>query len=460
MPPATVQIPEVGQAVRVRNRLATVRAVEPYDSRDAQGRLHIVDVEYLDDCRYPEAEQLLWEVEATATVLGKPSRPGVDAHRPDSPQALQAFVNAHRWTRLNRLRETDGIEDEPLLGVWNSAIQVHPYQLEPVLRALSMPRVSLLLADGVGLGKTIQSGLVLEELIATAKELLGGCVQGCETACYACLKTFRNQFHHNLLNRHQALALMADMDHTPQMHRNITPVFEEERAGEGTPSNPPEARLVALLREHHFPEGECRKSITTTAGMPTSPDWLYEPTKVAVYLDGMSRGLHGDPKTAQRDQLIRGMLELDGYTVVVVQSRDLNDPQAVRQHLRNLAQAIGRMDLAEAVDSRPAESSGSTTFHDRDDTGRTPPDPATAERRREADEALRYCDERCRRLVQACVDRDLPLPLVGFELPGDDGRVCAEAELAWEGPKLAVLLPERSDNREEFRRQGWTVFLV
>lgn len=51
------------------------------------------------------------------------------------------------------------------MGVWNSAIQVHPYQVEPVLRALSMLRVSLLLADGVGLGKTIQSGLVLEELL-------------------------------------------------------------------------------------------------------------------------------------------------------------------------------------------------------------------------------------------------------------------------------------------------------
>ena len=165
MPSATQQIPEVGQAVRVRNRLATIRAVEPYDSRDAQGRLHIVDVEYLDDCQFPGNEQLLWEVEATATILGTTSLPGVDANRPDSPVALTAFVNAHRWTRLNRLRVTEGIEDEPLLGVWNSAIQVHPYQLEPVLRALAMPRVSLLLADGVGLGKTIQSGLVLEELL-------------------------------------------------------------------------------------------------------------------------------------------------------------------------------------------------------------------------------------------------------------------------------------------------------
>ena len=158
-------IPEVGQAVRIRNRLATVRAVEPYDSRTPHGRLHIVDLEYLDDFRYPETEQLLWEVEVTAESLGKTTLPSVDASRPDSPDTLQAFVNAHRWTRLNRLRKHDGIEDEPLLGVWNSAIQVHPYQLEPVIRALSMPRVSLLLADGVGLGKTIQSGLVLEELL-------------------------------------------------------------------------------------------------------------------------------------------------------------------------------------------------------------------------------------------------------------------------------------------------------
>ena len=74
-------------------------------------------------------------------------------------------MNAHRWTRLNRLRESDDIKDEPLVGVWNSAIQVHAYQLEPVLKALAMPRVSLLLADGVGLGKTIQAGLVLEELL-------------------------------------------------------------------------------------------------------------------------------------------------------------------------------------------------------------------------------------------------------------------------------------------------------
>ena len=102
---AASQFPEVGQAVRVRNRLAIVRAVEPYDIRTSTGRLHIVDVECLDDWRYPESEQLLWEDEATGIVLGTTSLPSVDANRPDSPQALQAFVDAHRSTRLNRPRE-------------------------------------------------------------------------------------------------------------------------------------------------------------------------------------------------------------------------------------------------------------------------------------------------------------------------------------------------------------------
>ena len=158
-------VPEVGQAVQVRNRLGSVRSVQPYDTRGPRGQVHLVEVEYFDDYRHPEVDHVLWEVETSARVFGSTSLPLVDEKRPDNPEALRAFINAHRWTRLNRLRATRAIEDEPILGVWNSAIQVHPYQLDPVLRGLAMPRVSLLLADGVGLGKTIQAGLVLEELL-------------------------------------------------------------------------------------------------------------------------------------------------------------------------------------------------------------------------------------------------------------------------------------------------------
>ena len=42
---------------------------------------------------------------------------------------------------------------------------VEQYQLEPVARAIGAPRVNLLLADDVGLGKTIEAGLVALELL-------------------------------------------------------------------------------------------------------------------------------------------------------------------------------------------------------------------------------------------------------------------------------------------------------
>ena len=172
----------------------------------------------------------------------------------------------------------------------------------------------------------------------------------CETACYSCLKTFRNQFYHPLLNRRDELARRG-LNVTPQPYRDILPVLEEDSATQGNVNA--RSQLVRLLLEHHFPVGKCRQPVrTSVGGLTTTPDWLYEdPTnpdiKVAVYQDGMSRNLHGDPKQAQRDTLIRSALEFDGYRVIVVQSRDLDDPEAVRRHLSDIADAIGRPDIGE-----------------------------------------------------------------------------------------------------------------
>jgi len=55
---------------------------------------------------------------------------------------------------------------DALLAAQPGRLEIQPYQLVPVMRALQMSRPRLLLADGVGLGKTIQAGLVLAELIA------------------------------------------------------------------------------------------------------------------------------------------------------------------------------------------------------------------------------------------------------------------------------------------------------
>ncbi|MCF3583335.1 SNF2-related protein [Planktothrix agardhii 1811] len=48
---------------------------------------------------------------------------------------------------------------------FRSGVDIEDYQLDPVVRAIQMPRVNLLVADDVGLGKTIEAGLVAQELI-------------------------------------------------------------------------------------------------------------------------------------------------------------------------------------------------------------------------------------------------------------------------------------------------------
>ena len=204
--------------------------------------------------------------------------------------------------------ESDGINiGEALRTAAARLLDMGPDDLQLLIVEKPDDKHDLLIYDPMPGGSGLLEQMLVrwQELIATAKNLLAGCVQECETACYACLKTFRNQFYHPMLNRHDGLELMDKLNFLPEGYRDIVPVFEEEKPGDGTPSNPPEAVLVNLLKEHHFPEGQCRKRIITSLGIATTPDWLHEPTKVAVYLDGMSRGLHGDPNIAKKDHIIR-----------------------------------------------------------------------------------------------------------------------------------------------------------
>ena len=73
-------------------------------------------------------------------------------------------------------------------------------------------------------------------------------------------------------------------------------------------------------------------------------------------------------------------------------------------------------------------------------------------------EAMEIAATEARPLFRELAAADAPVPEVGFELADDGGTVVAEAEAAWAGAKVALLLPGQEDGAGAFRGAGWRVF--
>lgn len=158
--------PRVGMMATVRNRRGLVVSVDPFDAKP-EGRLHMVRVEYTDADGVPE-DTLLWEREHNRALLEPTALPRVADQPPMPGEDFDALVRATRWSALTPFLDPEAPDqpsDLPIASPFFGAVQVEDFQLVPLLKALQMPRVSLLLADDVGLGKTVEAGLVLTELL-------------------------------------------------------------------------------------------------------------------------------------------------------------------------------------------------------------------------------------------------------------------------------------------------------
>jgi superfamily II DNA or RNA helicase len=81
--------------------------------------------------------------------------------RPDRAAPLPSWLVYHQAFLLEQ-----ALGGEAMIALQPGRVRLEPYQLVPVLRAIKMSRVRLMLSDGVGLGKTIQAGMLIIELIA------------------------------------------------------------------------------------------------------------------------------------------------------------------------------------------------------------------------------------------------------------------------------------------------------
>jgi len=149
----------------VRNRRGIVSAVDPFDGQE--GRLHLVHLDYKDD-QLPTEERLLWELEPRKTLLEPTALPDILVTDPMPAEDFDALLRAARWTAATPFLDPDGggpLDRLPISSPFHGAVQVEDFQLVPLLKALQMPRVNLLIADDVGLGKTVEAGLILSELL-------------------------------------------------------------------------------------------------------------------------------------------------------------------------------------------------------------------------------------------------------------------------------------------------------
>lgn len=160
---ATTTPPEQGQLVQVRSRPWVVNEIKASNLPSPAMELpitrpqHLLTLSSVEDDGLGEELQVVWEIEPGAKVVERVQLP--EPTSLDSPTELDAFLDAVRWGAASTA------DYKNIQSPFRSGVEIEDYQLDPVVRAIQMPRVNLLIADDVGLGKTIEAGMVGLELI-------------------------------------------------------------------------------------------------------------------------------------------------------------------------------------------------------------------------------------------------------------------------------------------------------
>lgn len=145
--------PAQGQIVRLRTRHWLVEDTSP-SPVGTWIRLACVE-----DDSQGDTLEVIWETELDGQILDAEAWAKIGEKGFDDSRLFAAFFNTLRWHCVT------ATDPKLFQAPFRAGIRIDAYQLEPLRKALQLPRVNLFIADDVGLGKTIEAGLIATELL-------------------------------------------------------------------------------------------------------------------------------------------------------------------------------------------------------------------------------------------------------------------------------------------------------
>ena len=122
-------------------------------------RSPVVALACAEDDAQGEELSVFWEYEPDRQIVSSEGWERIGERGFDEPRTFAAFMNTLRWGSVT------ATDSNLFQAPFRAGIKIDAYQMEPLRKALRLPRVNLFIADDTGLGKTIEAGLIARELL-------------------------------------------------------------------------------------------------------------------------------------------------------------------------------------------------------------------------------------------------------------------------------------------------------
>ncbi len=154
------RLPKLGEVVQVRSRTWLVEDVtEP----EIPGQTSLVRLACADDDNQGQVLEVFWDYELDRRIVEEEGWRDLATKGFDPPRQFAAFLHTLRWGCVT------ATDPNLFQAPFRAGIRIDAYQMEPLRKALRLPRVNLFIADDTGLGKTIEAALIARELLLRKK---------------------------------------------------------------------------------------------------------------------------------------------------------------------------------------------------------------------------------------------------------------------------------------------------